>query len=667
VTATATPIPGTTELERLVARSRLIGSDRSLVLHGGGNTSTKLVETDHLGRERRVIRIKGSGSDLATCGPRDFPGLWLDEVLPIRGREQLTDEEMLEYLAHCLVDPGSPRPSVETLLHAFLPAPHVDHVHADAICALANAPDPEAAVRDALGDDVAVVEYIRPGFQLSCRVAELADRRAVVLAHHGLVTWGDAHKESYGLLRELVSRARDYLKARGADVTVPFPVPVPVPAAPSPPALQPPSNNLLLARLRGRVSRERRQVLAVDQGQRDLADRADAAELAAQRGTPDHMLRIGVRSCVLDGDLDERVGEFERWYAAFFARHADGGTTMLLPQPRAFLVPGVGCVAAGPDAPTARQRLELAAHSHRTVAATRDAFGGSSWLSERELFDFDYWPLELYKLTRLPPPPELAGFVVVVTGAASGIGKAVALDLAGRGAHLVLADRDGARLKETFDLIPGEQKVAYTGDLTETAFVDEVVEGTLIAYGGVDGAVLNAGVAATGMLGEVDDAEWRRSLEINLTAHFELTRRLWPVLREQGIGGSLVFVGSKNAFAPGAGFGPYSVAKAGIVQLARIAAIEGGPLGIRSNVVNPDAIFGDSRLFSDEVRAQRAAAHGVPPEELEAFYARRSLLGREVKAADVAEAVAFLLSDRSRATTGCVVTVDGGVAAAFPR
>jgi rhamnose utilization protein RhaD (predicted bifunctional aldolase and dehydrogenase)/NAD(P)-dependent dehydrogenase (short-subunit alcohol dehydrogenase family) len=619
-------IGGATELDRLVARSRLLGSDSTLVLHGGGNTSTKLVETDHLGRERRVIRIKGSGSDLATAMAADFPGLWLDDLLLLRERESMSDDEMVAYLACCLVEPEAARPSIETLLHAFLPAPHVDHVHADSICSLANAPDPEAAVHEALGPDVAVVPYVRPGFSLSKQVAELAGARAVVLAHHGLVTWGDTHEESYELTLELVERARAYLGVSEAPAEEAEPEGAVV--------------ERFLVRLRGRLSRDRRVVLATSRGQRAIADRPDATRVAARRSTPDHMLRIGALSCVvgLDGDPAE-ISE----------------------SCRAVLVPGFGGVAAGPDARAAQMRLEIATHTHASVAATLDRFGGISWLDEEEVRDFLEWPLELYKLTLLPPPPELAGYVVVVTGAASGIGKDVARDLLARGAHVVLADVAEDGLEEH------ERAVGVPGDLTDPEVVDRVVHTAVARFGGLDAVVLNAGVAATGRLDELDDTTWARSLDVNLTSHFLLTRRVIALMREQGIGGSLVYVASKNAFQPGPGFGPYSVAKAGLVQLMRIAALEGGADRIRANAVNPDAVFAGSKLWSDDLRRERAAAYGIGVDEIEAFYASRSLLGRPVTGADVAEAVAFLVSDRSRATTGAVIPVDGGVPGAFPR
>jgi NAD(P)-dependent dehydrogenase (short-subunit alcohol dehydrogenase family)/ribulose-5-phosphate 4-epimerase/fuculose-1-phosphate aldolase len=536
----------------------------------------------------------------------------------------MTDEEMVAYLTRCLVEPDSARPSIETLLHAFLPAAHVDHVHADAICSLANAPDPNAAVRDALGDDIGVVDYLRPGFELSKRVADLADARAVVLAHHGLVTWGETHEKSYELTTELVGLAAEYVGAR------------PAKSRPGEP------DQSLLVRLRGRLSRERRVVLAADGAQRVYADRTDADRLAELRSTPDHMLRIGSRSALLSDDVDGVPGDA-----------------------RIVLVPGFGVVAAGPDAKSAVTRLEIAAHTHASVAATLDRFGAASWLTDDEVHDFEFWPLELYKLTLAPPPPELAGTIAVVTGAASGIGRDVARDLAARGAHLLLADIDEAGLAETAAGL--DRAVAVPGDLTDGAVVDEVVSTAICSFGGLDAIVLNAGVGSTGELADLPVDEWRRSMEINLNAHFLLTRRALALLREQGIGGSLVYVASKNAFAPGAGFGPYSVAKAGLVQLMRIAALEGGPCRIRANAVNPDAIFAGSRLWSDELRRERAEAHGVEVDELEAFYASRSLLGRAVTGQDVAEAVAFLVSDRSQATTGAVIPVDGGVPGAFPR
>jgi rhamnulose-1-phosphate aldolase/alcohol dehydrogenase len=648
-----TAIEGANELDRLVSRSRLIGADPALVLHGGGNTSTKLLERDHRGRERRVLRIKGSGSDLATVTAADFPGLWLDELLPLRERDAFSDEEMVAYLGRCLVEPDSARPSIETLLHAFLPATNVDHVHADAICALANAPDPHAAVRDALGPDVAVVDYVRPGFELSCRVAELSDARAVVLAHHGLVTWGDTHQESYRLTLELVRLADRFVGPidRGAVA----------------PEFDGASAERFLIRLRGRLSRDRRQVLAVDHTQRAFAGRDDVDRLARMRSTPDHMLRIGAETCVigLDDDVAGKVQEFELERRFAFERHAEGEPE-LGRSPKVVLVPGLGCLAAGPDRRTAETRREIARHSHAAVAATLDRFGGASWLDEVDVFGFEYWPLERYKLTLAPPPPELAGHVAIVTGAASGLGREIARDLSARGAHLVLADIDGDGLAEACREQPGDA-VGVEGDLTDGTVVDRLVHMAVASFGGLDAVVFNAGVAATGSLDAVTGQEWRRSLEINLTSHFLLVRRVIPLLQEQGIGGSLVFVASKNAFAPGAGFGPYSVAKAGLVQLMRIAALEGGKHGIRSNAVNPDAIFGGSKLWSEEVRRERAEAHGVPLEELEGFYASRSLLGRPVTGEDVAEAVAFLVSDRSKATTGAVLPVDGGVAAAFPR
>jgi NAD(P)-dependent dehydrogenase (short-subunit alcohol dehydrogenase family) len=413
-------------------------------------------------------------------------------------------------------------------------------------------------------------------------------------------------------------------------------------------------------------------VLSIDREQLELANRSDVRTLAALRSTPDHMLRIGARSCVLEltDDIDHSVAAFEDEVRAVYARQVGGevdAPALLSPLPRVLLVPGLGCLAAAPDAASARLRGELAAHSHATSATTLDAFAAASWLEERDVFEFEYWPLELYKLTLAPPPLELSGSIFVVTGAASGIGRAVALELAARGGHLALADMDGEGLARTLATLPDGGAVAITGDLTEAAVVEQLVSTAVTSFGGLDGVVFNAGIASTGALGVLSEDEWRLSLETNLTAHFRLTSRVLPLLEQQGIGGSLVYIASKNAFAPGAGFGSYSVAKAGLVQLARIAALEGGPIGVRANVVNPDAIFGDSRLWSEEVRRMRADAHGVHVEQLEEFYAARSLLGRSVTAGDVAEATAFLLSERARATTGCVLTVDGGVAAAFPR
>jgi rhamnose utilization protein RhaD (predicted bifunctional aldolase and dehydrogenase) len=383
----------------------------------------------------------------------------------------MSDEEMVDYLARCMVEPGSRRPSIETLLHAFLPARHVDHVHADAICALTNTPDAVAHVREALGPDVAIVPYIRPGFELSRQVAELAGASAVVLDKHGLVTWGESHEASYGRTLELVARAETYLAERER------------PRAATAPDLDAAATETLLLRLRGLLSRDGRHVLHVDRGQRVLADRPDVDLVAtAARATPDHVLRIGARSLVVrdPAALTEGVAAFEENYRAYFARHRHRlppGLEMLSPLPRVVLVPGVGCIAAGPDARTARVNAEIAARSHLVTARVLDAFGEVDWLDEGDVFDFDYWPLELYKLQSAPPPQDLSGYVAIVSDAGSSLGRAVASRLVRAKAHVVLVGDDVDAVRQVAGSLPEGMAHVVASDPVGSA---------VAAFGGVD-------------------------------------------------------------------------------------------------------------------------------------------------------------------------------------
>jgi rhamnose utilization protein RhaD (predicted bifunctional aldolase and dehydrogenase) len=376
-------IEGRDELERLINRSHLIGERSDLVVHGGGNTSAKLSEDG-----QPIMRIKASGTDLRTIGADGFPGLYLERLLPLREREAMSDEEMVAYLDTCMTEEGARKPSIETLLHAFLPAPQVDHVHADAICTLTNHPGGPAAVTAALGEDVALVPYIRPGFELSRRVAEVADARAAVLDLHGLVTWGDTPEQSYDLTIELVGRAQAYIDERRR------------PAIAEHPALSEREEAELMARLGERLEGE----LVLDRSQRRFSDRPDVEQVAtAARATPDHVLRIGARSAVIRSadEADEVIERFAGDYRAYFERHRKrlpAGLGMLSPLPRVVLVPGLGAVTAGVNAARAKVNSDVAERSHLVIAQVLDTFGEVRWLSEDEIFDFDYWPLELRKL-----------------------------------------------------------------------------------------------------------------------------------------------------------------------------------------------------------------------------------------------------------------------------
>ncbi len=655
-----------TPLEQLVQRSNEIGDDASLVVYGGGNTSAKGVHVDHLGREQRVMWVKGSGADMRGSAASDYPALRLDDLLPLLARDDMSDEEMTDLVARALLDPGARRPSIETLLHAFLPYTHIDHVHADAICALTNHAEGHRIVAEALGDGFAYVDWMRPGFTLSKVVADLGDRDGVVLAHHGLITWGESSDECWQRTEAAVDRARAYLDALPLRVDAPAHVP----------DMPEEEVERLLLRLRGAMSRTGRRVLRIDTRLRAAADHPLLSEIvAAGVSSADHMLRIKPRSVVSTSsdtatdDIDGYVTE----YSAYVDRNSDSmpeGFGMHDPMPRVVLVPGLGAVTTGGTLRDAEVAADIALHTHGVAATVADRIGTPVGLDDRETFRFDYWPMELYKLTLRPPAPDLAGFIAIVTGSASGIGRGIALELAARGASLVLADLDGAGLDEAGASIReagGTAPVLVAGDQSDESVVEDTVRQAVRTFGGLDGAVINAGIGVTGTLEELTLDQWNAAMRINLASGFLMTRATMRVIKEQGSGGSLVYVASKNAFGPGAGFGAYSVSKAGMVQLMRIAALEGGAAGIRANAINPDAVFDNSRLWDGGLREERAAAHGIAPGDLEDFYASRNLLKRRVTTADVAATAAFLLSDASSRTTGAVIPVDGGVAGAFPR
>ena len=650
-----------------VYTSRLLGAEPSLVLFGGGNTSVKHHAPDPRGGIRRALTIKGSGTDLASIDAAGFAPLALEELLSLREREALDDEAMVELVTLALLDSRAPRPSIETLLHAFIPLDWIDHSHADAILALTNQPDGAARVRETLGDAVGLVPYIKPGFDLSKAAADVYDAdpsvSGLVLDKHGLVTFGETAEQSYERHIELVSLAETRIARTWFGPR-------------RPPARAAVDASGLAATLRGRLSQRRHMIVRYDAGERVRAfvDRPDVARISQQGpATPDHVLRTKRLPLVLpsadSADVAQAVTRYEASYATYVEDHADPSDDFRHdPGPRVVLAPGVGMFTSGRSAVEADAVARIYRHTMDVIEGA-ESMSGYAALPVRDLFDIEYWPLELYKLKLAPPDRELAGRVALVTGAASGIGRAAAQRLASAGAHVFVTDVDaqGAQAAAARISAAGDAAEPLTLDVTEEDAVAATVQDVLLAVGGIDVVVSNAGIADAAPIDTLTLAAWQRSLDVNATGHFLVTRAAIRAMRRQGIGGSVVLVCTKNAFDPGRDFGAYSAAKAAQLQLGRVLAIENGEYGIRVNMVNPDAVFTDSRLWSADLRAGRAAAHGVDADELEDFYRRRNLLQARIEADDVAEAVLFLAGDRAAKTTGAVLPVDGGVRGAFPR
>ncbi len=666
------------ELDALVYRSNLLASDRALVNFGGGNTSVKVSEADHTGRATTVLWVKGSGSDLATIVAGGFTGLRLEEILPLATRDAMSDEEMVAYLARCQLDPAMPRPSIEPLLHAFVPHAHVDHTHPDAIGAIVGTVDGEQLAEECFGPDAVWIPYLRPGFALSKLVAEaVADHpeaKLVLLAKHGLVTWGDTAEESYAATLEAINRAAAFTSERTGEQK-PFGGRRVEPIAEREELLA-----AVLPALRGAVSVDGPRILQVDTSPEvlEFACGSDSPELSqVGAACPDHLVHTRRRpvwvefdpraedATVLKARITQRVREWQEREREYFEQYRIDDA-LSDPSPRVVLIEGVGLVSIGRTLKAAGLARDL---FHRAINVMRSAsaLGGFVSLTDEESFAVEYWPLELYKLSLAPPARELQGSVALITGAAGGIGSAVARALAAEGACIVVTDLDADGARAVTEEL-GDVATAVRADVLDEASIVDTYRAAVLAFGGIDVVVSNAGIASSAPLEDTTLDLWDRNNDILARGYFLVAREAARVLREQGTGGSIVFIGSKNALAPGKNAAAYSAAKAASLHLARCLAEELGSDRIRVNTVNPDAVLEGSRIWDSAWREERARAYGIPPDELEEHYRARTTLKVNVLPADIAEAVLYFASPRRAAkSTGNILNVDGGVALAYPR
>ena len=680
---------GLDEPRLLLYRSNLLGADKRITNYGGGNTSAKVTEVDPLtGEPVEVLWVKGSGGDVGTIKLDGFATLYMDKLNSLKALYRGVEDEdrMVGLLPHATFNLNARAASIDTPLHGFLPYKHVDHMHPDAIIAIAASRNSRALTREIFGDEIGWLPWRRPGFQLGLDLQAFAEAnpqaQGVVLESHGLFTWADTSKDSYELTVRVINQAIQWF----ADRTAGRPAFGGAAAESLPREERRRIAAGLMPEIRGRIGTAERKLGHFDD-QDAVLEFVNSSQLVplARLGTscPDHFLRTKIRPLVLDldpakPDADALLAGLDsalEAYRADYTRYYEGSKRsnspkMRDPNPVIFLIPGVGMLSFARDKATARIASEFYVNA---INVMRGASSVSEYqgLPEQEAFDIEYWLLEEAKLQRMPKPKSLAGRVAFITGGAGGIGRATAERLAGEGACLVLADIDAASLDATVE----DFSRRFGGDAVRGVKLDVTNEGQVISsfteaaveFGGIDILVSNAGIASSAPVEDTDLAMWTRNIDILATGYFLVSREAFRLFRRQKLGGNVVFVSSKNGLASSPNASAYCTAKAAEIHLARCLALEGAEAGIRVNTVNPDAVLRGSKIWTGEWREQRAASSKLAVDELEEHYRKRSLLKLNVFPEDIAEAIYFLASDLSAKSTGNIINVDAGNATSFTR
>jgi rhamnulose-1-phosphate aldolase/alcohol dehydrogenase len=676
------------EPELLLYRSNLLGSDLRITNFGGGNTSAKVMMDDPLSGERtEVLWVKGSGGDLGSIRLDGFSTLYMDKLNALKGKYRglENEDEMVGYLPHCTFNLNPRAASIDTPLHAYIARKHVDHMHPDSVIAIAACKNSRALTGQIFEGELGWLPWQRPGYDLGLKLEKLSSEqpqlKGIILEGHGLFTWGDTARECYETTLAIIKRAEDWLNANIEGENF---------GGVKHQALPAEQRQAIAARLmpllRGKISKDELKLGHFDDSDAvlEFVNSQELAPLAAL-GTscPDHFLRTKIRPLVVDFDpanpdldqtiagLDAALEAYRADYTAYYER-CKRATSPAVRDANAiiYLIPGVGMLSFAKDKATARIAGEFYVNA---INVMRGANGVDEYvgLPEQEAFDIEYWLLEEAKLQRMPKPKSLAGKIALVTGGAGGIGQAVARQLLQEGACVMLTDIDAEALEQARQhLVKAGSKDTVgivQANITSEEQVAGILSATCLRFGGVDLLVSNAGIASAAPLEETSLEVWKRNQDILVTGYFLVSRNTFQIMKQQKLGGSIVFVGSKNGLVASAGASAYCTAKAAELHLARCIALEGAEHGIRVNTVNPDAVIRGSRIWDGKWKEERAASNKIEADDVEEFYRKRSMLKLSVLPEDIAEAVYFFASSKSAKSTGNVLNVDAGNAAAFTR